>query len=72
MNGGKYQKSTQSIYKIFKNSCKISHSKFKDILNQLEDLGLIGVIRDGLKTKTYFIPDNPENDQNDKPKLKRI
>ncbi|HFD2084269.1 hypothetical protein [Clostridium perfringens] len=71
LNGGKYQKSTQSMYKIFKNSCKISHSKFKDILNQLEGLGLIGVIRDGLKTKTYFIPDNPENDQNDKPKLKK-
>ena len=71
LNGGKYQKSTQSMYKIFKNSCKISHSKFKDILNQLEDLGLIGVIRDGLKTKTYFIPDNTENDQNDKPKLKK-
>ncbi len=43
----------------------------KDILNNLEDLGLIGVIRDGLKTKIYFIPDNPENNQNDKPKLKK-
>lgn len=71
LNNGKYQKSTQSMHKVFKNSCKISHSKFKDILNNLEDLGLIGVIRDGLKTKIYFIPDNPENNQNDKPKLKK-
>lgn len=70
-NDGKYKKSTKSMHKVFRNSCKISHSKFKDIVTQLEDLELIGVIRDGLKTKTYFIPDNPKNDQDDKPKLRK-
>lgn len=70
-NNGQYKKSTKSMHKVFRNSCKISHSKFKDIITQLEELGLIGVIRNGLKTKIYFIPDNPENDPNDKPKLRK-